>query len=113
MTAVYCLGVAFLNSFDWWAYQKAADFGVAGFLALGLSVGAFACVLLSRSKLVEPLRRNDVEAVRRRLLLATGAGLVFGLVLGGLLLYLARVKVGELPFPQAAARDEKAAAEEG
>jgi len=99
LTAVYCLGVAFLNVFDPWAYQRAADFGVAGFLALGLSAGAFSCMLLSRYRLEEPLRRNDVEAVRRRLPVAFGAGLVFGLVLGGLLLYLAHVKVGELPFP--------------
>jgi hypothetical protein len=113
LTAVYCLGVAFLNAFDPWAFQTAADFGVAGFLAFGLSVGAFACMLLSRSKLEEPLRRNDVDAVRRRLLLAVGAGLVFGLVLGGLLMYLARVKVGELPFPRPAAREDEAAAEDG
>ena len=99
LAAVYCLGVAFLNAFDPWAFQKAADFGVAGFLALGLSAGAFACMLMSRSLLEEPLRRNDVAAVRRRLPVAAGAGLVFGLVLGGFLLYLAHVKVGELPFP--------------
>jgi hypothetical protein len=98
LAAVYFLGVAFLNVFDEWAYQKAADFGAAGLLALLLSVGAFACMLLSRSKLEEPLRRNDVAAVRRRLPVAVGAGIVFGLVLGGLLLYLARIKVDELPF---------------
>lgn len=96
--AAYCLGVAFLNAFDGWAYRKAADFAIAGLLALCLSAGAFACLLLSRSRLEEPLRRNDVAAVRRRLPVAVGAGLVFGLVLGGLLLYLAHVKVGELPF---------------
>ena len=108
IVAVICLGAALLNIFDWWAYQKAADFAVAGSVASGLSIGAFACMLLSRSRLEEPLRQNDVEAVRRRLLLAFGAGLVFGLVLGGLLLYLARVKVGELPFPRPAPREGKA-----
>jgi hypothetical protein len=113
IAAMYCLGVAYLNVFDEWAHTKAADFGVAGFLALGLSAGAFACMLLSRSSLEEPLRRNDVAAVRRRLPAASAAGIVFGLVLGGLLLHLARLKVDELPFPAAAARVEKAAGENG
>jgi len=113
IAAVYCLGVAFLNVFDAWAYTEAADFGAAGFLALGLSAGAFACMLLSRARLEEPLRRNDVSAVRRRLPVAVGAGIVFGLVLGGLLLHLARVKVDELPFPRAAGPESKAAVKDG
>jgi hypothetical protein len=98
LVALYCLGEAFLRVFDEWAYAQAGDFGVAGTLALLLSGGAFVGMLLSRSKLEEPLRRNDVAAVRRRLPVAVGAGIVVGLVLGGLLLHLARVKVDELPF---------------
>jgi hypothetical protein len=113
LVALYCLGEAFLRVFDEWAYRQAGDFGVAGTLALFLSGGAFVCMLLSRSKLEEPLRRNDVAAVRRRLPVAVGAGIVFGLVLGGLLLHLARVKVDELPFPRPPAPEKKAAAEEG
>lgn len=112
LTAVYCLGVAFLNAFDPWALQKAADFGVAGFLSLFLSIGAFACVLMSRAKLEEPLRRNDISAVRRRLPVAVAAGLIFGMALGGVLYYLAQVKVGELPFPRAVVREENAPVEE-
>jgi hypothetical protein len=112
LVAAYCLGVAFLNIFDRWAQTRAGDFGAAGLLALGLSAGAFSCMLLSRARLEEPLRRNDVAAVRRRLPVAVGAGLVFGLLLGGLLLHLARIKVDELPFPRADGPDGKAAAGE-
>ncbi|MBM4248545.1 MAG: hypothetical protein FJ149_03770 [Euryarchaeota archaeon] len=92
-----CLGMAFLDAFDDWAGESAGAWSVAGFLALGLSAGALVCMLLSRGRLEEPLRRNDVGALRRRLPVATGAGLIFGLVLGGVLLHLALVKVGELP----------------
>lgn len=111
IAAAACLGLAFLDAFDRWARESAGAWAVAGFLALGLSAGALACMLLSRGRLEEPLRRNDLDALRRRLPVATGAGLIFGLVLGGVLLHLARVKVGELPFGRAAAGTDAAAGE--
>ena len=111
LVALDMLGLTLLSAPDGWDYQRAADSGVAGLLVLGLSAGAFACMLLSRYRLEEPLRRNDVGMVRRRLPVAAGAGLLFGLVLGGLLLYLAHVKVGELPFPARAGDDDAPEAE--
>jgi hypothetical protein len=96
--ALYGLGVAALDAFNWWTAQRATDHFIGGLLALLLSGGSFICVLLSRQKLEEPLRRNDLGALHRRLAAGSAAGFLFGLVLGGLLLLLAYVKLEELPF---------------
>ena len=96
--ALYGFGIAALDAFNWWTAQRATDALIGGLLALLLSGGSFICVLLSRQKLEEPLRRNDLGALHRRLVFGAAAGLVFGLVLGGLLFYLASVKVEDLPL---------------
>jgi hypothetical protein len=98
VVGLYGLGVAALDASNWWTAQRATDHLIGGLLALLLSGGSFICVLLSRQKLEGPLRRNDLGALHRRLATASAAGFLFGLVLGGLLLLLAYVKLEELPF---------------
>jgi hypothetical protein len=62
-----------------------------------LVAGAFLCYMLSRQKLMEPFEDNDYAVLHRRLPLAIIAGVVFGVVVGGVLYMLAYVKVDELP----------------
>jgi len=96
--AIYGLGVAAVSAFNWWTFEKAVEHAIGGLVALLLSFGSFVCMLVSRQKLEEPLYRNDLGALHRRILPAMIAGFLFGLVLGGIFFFLVNIKLEELPF---------------
>ncbi|MGQ9582761.1 MAG: hypothetical protein ACUVV6_04510 [Thermoplasmatota archaeon] len=87
------LGSAFLL----WRMGRAAEAAVSGLVLLLLSGAALYCFLLGREKLVGASRAGDYVALRRRLLPAVLAGLLFGLALGGILLLIGYIRVEELP----------------
>jgi hypothetical protein len=95
--AVASFGTAVLDSQHTWTAGRAADDAVGGLLCLVLAAGSCLGFLLSRRKLRGAFRRNDFPALFRRLAPAAAAGLVFGMVLGGVFLFLAYLKVDELP----------------
>lgn len=95
--AVVSLGSAIPDSAHSWSSGRVGDDLIGGFLALLLAGASFLGFLLARRKLRGAFRRNDLKALYRRSMPAAVLGLIFGLVIGGVFLFLACVKVDELP----------------
>jgi len=97
LLALARFGAAVADSRHPWSAPVAASDVLWGLLALVLSTGSLICLLLSRRKLRGPYARNDFRMLHRRLVPACAAGLVLGLLFGGVFYFLAYVKVDELP----------------
>lgn len=100
--ALAAFGAAVLDTRHPWTAPHVADDVMWGILCIILSAGSFFCLVLSRRKLRGAFLRNDFTALHRRLVPACAAGLVLGLFIGGVLFFLAYIKVDELPAVQKA-----------
>ena len=97
LAAVVSFASALGSAFLFWRLGRAIEAAVTGLLLLFLSAGSLFCWSLGRRKLVAAHRLGDHAALQRRLPAAILAGLVFGLVLGGFLLFLSYLRLEELP----------------
>lgn len=95
--ATVSLGSAIADNAHPWTAGRMGDDLISGLLGLLLAGASFASFVLARRKLRGALLRNDFGALYRRSMPAAVVGLVFGLVIGGVFLFLVFVKVDELP----------------
>ncbi|MEM2869989.1 MAG: hypothetical protein QW379_06180 [Thermoplasmata archaeon] len=97
LAALISFASALGSAFLFWRVGKAIEAAVGGVVLLILSTGSLFCFSLGRSKLIVAHTEGDFPALRRRLLPAIFAGLLFGFVLGGLFFLLSFLKLEELP----------------
>jgi len=95
--AIVSLASAIPDSAHSWSFGRVGDDLIGGLMGLVLAGASFLSFVLGRRKLRGAFRRNDFGALYRRSMPAAMAGLLFGLVIGGVFLFMVYVKVDELP----------------